>query len=295
MTDKILVCTDLDRTLIANGPQPESAGARAHFDALVARPEVTLAYVSGRHRKLVGLAMSTYCLPLPDFVVANVGTTIYRVDSRDRWHRLEDWEAQICVEWCGKSRKDLMAALNGLSQLQPQEPSKQNRLKLSYYLPLEFDRDSLARQIQGRLQSIGVNARLIWSIDEPAGVGLLDILPAQASKLHALEYLMQATDFDLCNTIFCGDSGNDLEVLISPIPSVLVANASPEIKAQARDLAALGGHESNLYIATGGLFGMNGNYSAGMLEGIAHYHPNTRRWMALQDNSRDVATDEKTR
>ncbi len=27
--------------------------------------------------------------------------------------------------------------------------------------------------------------------------------------------------------------------------------------------------------------GMNGNYAAGILEGIAHYHPDTIEWMGL--------------
>ncbi|MCI5126782.1 MAG: haloacid dehalogenase, partial [Candidatus Electrothrix sp. AR5] len=31
---KLLVCTDLDRTLLPNGPQPESPGARPAFAAL---------------------------------------------------------------------------------------------------------------------------------------------------------------------------------------------------------------------------------------------------------------------
>jgi sucrose-6F-phosphate phosphohydrolase len=290
MGEKILVCTDLDRTLIANGPEPESVGARARFQALVARPEVMLVYVSGRHRKLVNHAIKNYRLPSPDYVVANVGTTIYQAGSRDRWRQLDDWEAEISVDWSGKSGKELMEVLHGLPQLRPQERAKQNRLKLSYYLPVEFDHEGMAKQIHQRLESLGVNARLIWSIDDPAGVGLLDILPARASKFHALEYLMQETGFNLTNTLFCGDSGNDLEVLISSIPSVLVANASMEIKAQARELADLNGHGANLYIAAGGLFGMNGCYSAGMLEGIAHYHPHTLEWMALPENRKNPTT-----
>lgn len=48
--NRLLICTDLDRTLIPNGPQPESPKARALFRRLVSREEVTLAYVSGRHR-----------------------------------------------------------------------------------------------------------------------------------------------------------------------------------------------------------------------------------------------------
>jgi hypothetical protein len=294
MTDRILVCTDLDRTLIANGQEPESTGARTRFDALVARPEVMLAYVSGRHRKLVNLAMRTYWLPQPDYVVANVGTTIYEVGTSKRWRRLDDWEADIAVDWGGKRRKNLMEVLNGLPELRPQERAKQNRLKLSYYLPMDCDREGMMNEIDRRLESLGVKARLIWSIDDPAGVGLLDILPARASKFHALEYLMQSTGFNLSNTIFCGDSGNDMEVLTSPIQSVLVANASPDIKIQAREQADLNGHGSALYIAKGGLFGMNGHYSAGMLEGIAHYHPHTLEWMRLPDASKAANTAENS-
>ena len=36
MPERLLLCTDLDRTLIPNGPQPESPGARAHFATLAA-------------------------------------------------------------------------------------------------------------------------------------------------------------------------------------------------------------------------------------------------------------------
>ncbi len=65
MPDRLLICTDLDRTLIPNGPQPESPGARRRFAILAERPEVTLAYVSGRHRALVEDAITTYRLPTP--------------------------------------------------------------------------------------------------------------------------------------------------------------------------------------------------------------------------------------
>jgi hypothetical protein len=34
-----------------------------------------------------------------------------------------------------------------------------------------------------------------------------------------------------------------------------------------------------LYVAKGNLLGMNGNYSAGILEGLVHYHPETKDWI----------------
>ena len=41
---RLLLCTDLDRTLIPNGAQPESPGARQRFAALVAHDDILLAY-----------------------------------------------------------------------------------------------------------------------------------------------------------------------------------------------------------------------------------------------------------
>lgn len=279
--DRLLICTDLDRTLLPNGPQPESPGARDHFAALAARPEVTLAYVSGRHRALVEQAIADYQLPRPDFVVGDVGTTIYQLGAGEAWQQLQAWDSEIAQDWAGQSHASLMALLQDLPALQLQEPGKQNRYKLSYYLPLQSDRDALAALITQRLDSIAVKARLVWSVDEPNSIGLLDILPARASKYHALEALMKIARFDYTNTVFCGDSGNDIEVLASPIAAVLVANAQPEVRELACRLAETMQHREQLYLARGNFMQMNGNYSGGMLEGIAHYHPEALPWMGF--------------
>lgn len=282
MSDRLLICTDLDRTLIPNGPQPESPHARRLFAALAARPEVTLAYVSGRHRALVEQAIGNYRLPVPDFVVGDVGTTIYHVGADHEWQRQDSWENEIGKDWAGKRHADLKSLLADLPDLRVQERTKQNDHKLSYYVPLHSDRDALSAVISHRLTSAGVKANLIWSVDEPQGVGLLDILPARASKYHAIEALMKLHGFDETSTVFCGDSGNDIEVLASPIPAVLVGNSQPDVRELARRLADETGHGDRLYVAKGGFLGMNGNYSGGMLEGIVHYHPQLQDWLATQ-------------
>lgn len=279
MNERLLVCTDLDRTLLPNGPESESPAAREYFARLVARPQLTLAYISGRHRALVEQAIHNYCLPQPDFVVGDVGTTLYQVNSPRDWTPLPVSETGFASDWAGLSHADLKALLQTLGDLQPQEVSKQNRYKLSYYVPLQAHRDALSADIQQRFSAAGIRARLVWSTDEPQGIGLLDILPQSASKLHAVEALMQSRGFTPENTVFCGDSGNDLEVLASHIPAVLVANAQAEIRHLAQRLADASGHGATLYIARGGFLGMNGNYSAGILEGIAHYHPAAADWM----------------
>ena len=86
---------------------------------------------------------------------------------------------------------------------------------------------------------------------------------------------MQKHGFNYDNTVFAGDSGNDLDVLLSPIHAVLVANASEDVRA----IAAGSDFRANLYLAKGGYLGMNGNYSAGILEGIAHFMPDVDSWL----------------
>lgn len=279
MLERLLVCTDLDRTLLPNGPEPESPQARERFARLAENPRVILAYVSGRHRALVEQAIFNYRLPVPDFVVGDVGTTIYRVGTEQVWVRLTEWEDGFASDWAGRTHPELKMLLDDLSALRLQETSKQNEYKLSYYVPLQSDRDALSAVIRHRFAGNGIQAALIWSTDEPMGIGLLDILPARASKLHAVEALMQLNGFANDATVFCGDSGNDIEVLASPIPAVLVANAHTDVKELVRRLADETGCGDRLYIAQGGFMGMNGNYSAGILEGIVHYHPEAADWI----------------
>ena len=56
---------------------------------------------------------------------------------------------------------------------------------------------------------------------------------------------------------------------------------SSGVREQAIKLASQSGNEQNLYLAKGTFYGMNGNYAAGMLEGIAKYHPDSVEWMSL--------------
>jgi len=268
----LLLCTDLDRTLVPNGHEPESPGARERFRRFIAEQGVTLAYVSGRHRALVEDAIRDFALPLPDYVIGDVGTSLYRVRDGS-WSRLTDWEEIIGADWAGLDRTGLAALFEDLPELRLQEPEKQNRYKLSYYAPAGLDPGPLLERMRERLAPSQARASLIWSIDEAADVGLLDVLPEGATKYHAVVFLMGLTGHDESTTLFAGDSGNDLEVLASRIPSVLVANGHAAVRSEAQRLVEERGFEDRLYHAVGGWGGMNGNYSAGILEGVAHFHP----------------------
>jgi hydroxymethylpyrimidine pyrophosphatase-like HAD family hydrolase len=173
----------------------------------------------------------------------------------------------------------MVALFGDEKELTPQESAKQGRFKCSFYAPVSVDTDALKQRMQERLNRHNLAAHIVWSIDDNRQLGLVDVLPDRASKLHALRFLMQHSGFSLNNTLFAGDSGNDLEVLTSDIPAVLVANATDSIRTQARNLCKAAGTEQAFYAAQGGFRGMNGNYSAGLLEGLVHFMPETETWM----------------
>ncbi len=269
---RLLLCTDMDRTVIPNGKAPEDPRARRRFKAFCSREEVALVYVTGRHQALVKDAIQAYGLPQPDFAITDVGTKIYRVGD-DVWQPLESWEEEIDTAWNGKSHEEIRQLLAPVKELELQEKSKQNTHKLSFYLSLERDHQGVMARMQHYLDDAGVSASLIWSIDEPNHIGLLDLLPRNATKQHAIEFLQSQLGYLREEVVFAGDSGNDLPVLVSPIRSVLVANASDAIKADALRLVNESGNGDAFYIAKSGRLGMNGNYAAGVLQGVWHFAP----------------------
>ena len=278
MNGAILICTDLDRTLLPNGNQPESHDARRRFASFAARKEVTLAYVTGRHLALVEKAIANFVLPRPDFVIADVGTSLYE-SAEDCWLRRADWDEQFASEWGGMDHTAIRLLFADLIELQLQGAARQSRYKLSFDVPLYTDKHTLLPAMQQRLERQRVRASLIWSIDDPAGIALLDVVPESATKFHAIEYLMRREGFAPENTVFAGDSGNDLPVLSSSLLTILVANATRDVRDEALQLSAARGTSDSLYLAKGDFMGMNGNYSAGILEGVAHFLPQTRAWM----------------
>lgn len=274
----ILICTDLDRTLLPNGRQEESSSARPLFRQLVSRPEIQLVYVSGRDKQLLLEAIETYDIPLPDYAISDVGTTIYTLNNHD-WRIWDKWHQEIASDWGTHTQRSLAELLQDLKELRLQEDSKQGKYKLSYYANEQTDTAGLFREIDTRFRNRDIRASLIWSIDETTHTGLLDVLPRSANKLHAIRFLMEQRNYSPQQVVFAGDSGNDLEVLCSDIQSVLVANASAEVRQQAAERARTNGLDSQLYLARGGFLGMNGRYAAGILEGVAHYLPETIDWM----------------
>ncbi len=283
----ILLCCDLDRTVIPNGEPPEDPRALPAFRALVARPEVVLAYVSGRSRLLQEKAIVHWDLPVPDWAVGDVGTSLFEVGAG--WRQVESWSREIAPDWNGLEGPEIADLIGSIDGLELQEPEQQARFKVSFYADLGADPERLLAPVRRRLESRGVRASLIWSIDEAAGRGLLDVLPERATKLGAARFLIERLGCEEADTVFAGDSGNDLPVLTSGLQAVLVANAADEVRSQAVAAVTLAGVRKRLYLARGEFLGLDGNYTAGVLEGLAHFRPEVLPW--LEDSVAATAAD----
>ena len=107
---------------------------------------------------------------------------------------------------------------------------------------------------------------------------LLDVLPAGGTKLHAVRHVRDAFGIAPEATLFSGDSGNDLDVLVSDVPAVLVANGDALTRQAAIETVAVNGFAERLHFAVGGIVlgdgrTLNGNYAGGIVEGLLHFHP----------------------
>jgi sucrose-6F-phosphate phosphohydrolase len=277
----ILLCSDLDRTLIPNGAEDESPQARPMFARLAAQRQLRLAYVSGRDKNLVKKAITDFDLPEPDFVIGDVGTTLYHVEG-GQWQMNQGWQREIGHDWHGHGHADITALLADMEgkDLELQPPEKQNRYKASYYTDPSIDPRTLQQQISDVLDEHDIATHIIWSRDDAEQHGLLDILPRRANKLQAIRFLMADKAFEESSTVFAGDSGNDLDVLVSGMQAILVNNAAEDVRQTAIHRLAEAGHNDRLYLAKGGFKGMNGNYAAGVLEGVAYFFPETANWIS---------------
>ncbi|RME52140.1 HAD-IIB family hydrolase [Candidatus Woesearchaeota archaeon] len=263
------IATDLDRTLLPNGTARASKQALPLLKKELATHPTLLVFVTGRYDTLILKAIKQYRLPRPNYCIANVGTEIFTY-TRGKLLPLTTWTERISKDWKGKTRHDIAKALRNLPQLTEQEPRKLNPHKQSYYATTW--NKTLENTIRNRLDKLKIRYHLTISKDTTTGKRFLDITPKSATKETALNYLLKKEGIKKRDTLCCGDSGNDLTMLTSGHPAVLVKNASDEVRNELIRLAKKKNVLRTLYFPKGiPELGLNGNYAAGILEAAYHF------------------------
>ena len=258
-----LLATDLDGTFIPLPGNADNLAALASFRAARVQRRFGLLFATGRHLESVLDAIRQHDLPAPDWIVADVGTSIHR-RLGESFESYAPFEVRLAEQTRGATRGDVESLLAPLPGLTLQPPERQQRFKISY-LSSASEAEPLADRANRLLHDARLPYACLASLDPFHGVGLLDVLPVGASKADALLWLATHADFSPDDVVYAGDSGNDLPALTCGFRAILVANASPETADRAAALLAARGLSERLFRAPLPA-------TSGVLQGCRHFH-----------------------
>lgn len=262
-----ILATDLDRTLLPNGSWKADGEAIDMFNRLTEQHGVLVVYVTGRNLSLTERAINEFGVRYPGVLCSDVGTTIRKRD-RGEWKIDHGWTARVqhaSPRWDAAAIRDLVAGVDGLRE---QAPEHLNQFKQSYDVDLSKKEKVLAsitELVAGKFDEV-----IVYSVDSQANKGLVDFLPASATKRAAVEYVAEEHDTPNGEVVFCGDSGNDIFPLTAEFSGVLVRNADDQLVENVKK--AMNENPSlKAYFAKGDFNGLSGYYTSGVIEGAYHY------------------------
>lgn len=262
-----ILATDLDRTLLPNGHWQADPEAIPLFNDLTRRNDVLVVYVTGRNLALTEAAIEEFGVRYPDVLCGDVGTTI-RQYRDNAWHFDEGWEDLVhraSPHWDAARVRDAVADIDGMRE---QESEHLNQFKQSYYVDhgrKEAVLEAVHEQVAGKYDEV-----IVYSFDSQDGKGLLDFLPASATKQTALEYVAEEFGQPKEDVVFCGDSGNDIFPLTAGFSGVLVRNADEQLVEKVHH-AMEENPALKIYFEAGDFRGLSGYYTSGVIEGGYHY------------------------
>jgi sucrose-6F-phosphate phosphohydrolase len=262
-----ILATDLDRTLLPNGHWQADSQAIGLFNNLTQRPDLLVVYVTGRNLALTEQAIKQYGVRYPDVLCGDVGTSI-RQYAKGAWKFDEGWLAHVkrtSPRWDALAIRAAVADIQGMRE---QEKEHLNPFKQSYYVEHASNVEVLAQvdaRVKGRFDEV-----IVYSFDSQDGKGLLDFLPASATKQTALEYVSEEFGAAKTDVVFCGDSGNDIFPLTAGFCGVLVRNADDQLVTNVKQAMA-DNPDLKVYFAQGDFQGLSGYYTSGVIEGAYHY------------------------
>lgn len=277
-----VLATDLDGTLI---PLEDNAANRRDLRTLssvLTGNGLELVFVTGRHLALVMDAVVRHRLPVPQWIICDVGTSIFHraeqlePGAAEGWgvHRLEqlfqpvdEYQQHQAEMVHGYSYLQLEQQLHDAPGLRKQEAEKQGPFKLSYYCEAA-ELKVTCRRIQQVLDARQAPYSLIGSVDPFTGDGLIDLLPSGVSKAHALAWWAEFQGMDQNRIVFAGDSGNDLAAFQAGYRAIVVGNTDAQVAREAYQAHCRAGWQGRLYLA-------DRPATSGVLQGV--------RWFAAQE------------
>lgn len=274
-----VLATDLDGTLIPLDGNAQNVRDLRQIGEHLSQSGMQMLYVTGRHLSSVLGVMTGKRLPQPDWIIGDVGTSIYRREiSREsspfglpttstdtvNSYTLDGKYVEHLQELIGDfSVARLADCLKPIGDLRLQEPEKQTPFKLSYYIDHAVC-PAATQQIEQRLVETQAPYTVVASRDPFNGDGLIDFLPRQVTKAYAIAWWAVQQAIDCQAILYAGDSGNDSAVFAAGYRSIIVSNAAPEVLQAAQAAHARSGWTDRLFAAPAPA-------TSGVLAGLKHY------------------------
>ncbi|WP_110669662.1 glucosylglycerol-phosphate synthase [Salinicola halophilus] len=204
----MLLATDLDGTFLGG----DADAKLSLYQTIAAHPEIQLAYISGRSLEAILPLLSDPTLPQPDFIVADVGASLYHGDTLQP---IQPLQTAIDERWPGESQ--IASAMTRFPDVVRQDEPQLRRC--SYYCPpAQAENPALAELART------LDCDMLYSSDR-----YLDFLPRGVNKGSSLEKLVEWLGIDREEVLVAGDTLNDLAMLTVGFKSVCVGGSEPAL------------------------------------------------------------------
>lgn len=200
----MLLATDLDGTFLAG----ETSRRLRLYQSIARHPDISLAYVTGRSLESVLPLLADPTLPVPDYIITDVGAGIYHGDTLQP---ITDLQSPIDRLWPGE--QVVAEALADLTWLQRQDIPQLRRC--SYFCEPHEAGD---RELAARVEQLGCD--LLYSADR-----YLDVLPPGVNKGSTLTALVEWLELEPEDVLVAGDTLNDLSLFRTGYKGVCVGES----------------------------------------------------------------------
>ncbi len=211
----MLLATDLDGTFLAGDPD----NRQRLYQLISAHPEIRLVFVTGRGLEVVLPILSDPTVPVPDYIICDVGATV--VDGHTRQAVLP-LQTEIEARWPGE--RAVADAMARFAALERQEVPQQRRC--SYFC----NGDAVTSEIHEVAARLGCD--VLYSADM-----YLDLLPRGVNKGSTLRGLVAHLGVAPEDVLVAGDTLNDLSMYEAGFKGVCVGESEPALLAATRDRA----------------------------------------------------------
>lgn len=240
-----ILVTDIDGTLLG-----DAAGARHARDVLVTEQR-HLSAAGARLRWVIATGRRVYSakqvlhdhgfeLACFDAFITSSGAELYLGNATDPHDGYQEELARS-----GFDTAAVKAALAHLPALTLQPEIEQCVYKVSYFAT---GAQALRDQVTVALEALPFRVQATFSGDR-----YLDVTPRTGSKGAAVQYLLGLWDMPPKATVAVGDSGNDLSMLKSTWPSIVVGNGHDSLR-------ELRGRSNTIFTTA--------RYASGVIEGL---------------------------